>query len=283
MQTQALLDRLERWEPARVTDVERSTVWKEYVFVCVNGEKRAFERMAFYDRLLRAVVAPLAADARPLAADARRPLVVDYGCGSSLFTRMIAQDFGDGVRTVSPDVCRYAVDFSVARNRVHNRTAEGLVVDDVLAPLPALGAQLILAYAVFEHLPNSIVQIKGLIDALAPGGILIENYSGHSSETPHKSDTFSAYRSRDVNLDALASALTLLHGTLPDKRGGVYGHDAGDRYWIKGPATSEVARAVAAALRREDSFSRRWAGRLARRLGRAPWRALRRAPWRASR
>src|SRR5206468_3834230 len=124
-------------------------------------EKRAFQRMALYEQMLRCVVEPIAR-VRP------QPVVVDYGCGSSLFTRLIAQELGARVTTVSVDVCRYAVEFSVARNRVYNPAAEGRVIDDVLAPLPVASADLILAYAVFEHLPNAATQIRGLIDALAP-------------------------------------------------------------------------------------------------------------------
>lgn len=258
-ETLAIMDRIDRLPPDDVSDEERSRVWKEYVFVCINGEKRAFQRMALYERMIRCVVEPIVR-AKP------RPVVVDYGCGSSLFTRLIAQDFGPDVTTVSVDVCRYAVDFSVARNRVYNPAAEGRVIDDVLAPLPLASVDLILAYAVFEHLPNATAQIRGLIDALAAGGILIENYSGQSTETPRKSDTFSARRSRDVNLDMLAGELRLLHGGLPPKRAGVYGRDRGDRYWIKGAADSALGRAVAARLRREDSFGRRWTRRIARRL-----------------
>jgi SAM-dependent methyltransferase len=257
--TIALLDRLEAADPADIADEDRSAVWREYVFLCINGERRAAERRGFYEMVLRAVVAPL-------AEHRARPLVVDYGCGSSLFTRLIAQDFGGRVATVSADVCRYAVEFSVARNRIYNPHASGRLLDDVRAPLGLRDVDLILAYAVLEHLPNAPVQVQGLVDALAPGGMLIENYSGHSSEIPHKSDTWSAYRSRDTNLALLRRQLTLLHGVLPAERDGVFGHDRGDRFWIKGAADGPLACEVKARLRAENSFATGWARRLVRRV-----------------
>lgn len=133
-----------------------------------------------------------------------------------------------------------------------------------MAPLQLAGADLILAYGVFEHLPNAPVQIQGLIDALTPGGVLIENYSGHSSEVPHKSDTWSAYRTRDENLDRLSRQLTLLHGVLPARRAGVYERDRGERYWLKAPVDPALRDRIARRLGRDDA---RWR-RLLRGLGR---------------
>jgi SAM-dependent methyltransferase len=233
--------------------------------VCVNAERRAFERMDWYDRVIAAVAAPLL-EARG------RLTVVDYGCGSSLFTRMLAEDWGDRVTPVSVEVGRHAVDFSVTRNRLYCPAARGILVEDVMAPLSLTGVDLILAYGVFEHLPNAPAQIQGLIDALEPGGVLIENYSGHSSEIPHKSDTWSAYRTRDENLDRLSRQLTLLYGILPERRDGVYGHDRGERYWLKPPMDPTLRTRIAGRLRRGDARWRRlWRG-LRRRLadGRRP-------------
>jgi SAM-dependent methyltransferase len=256
----ALLERVRTAPPDTLSDEERSRSWQDYIFVCVNAERRAFERMDWYDRVIAAVAAPLL-EARG------RLTVVDYGCGSSLFTRMLAEDRGDRVTPVSVDVGRHAVDFSVTRNRLYSPSARGLLVEDVMAPLSLTGADLILAYGVFEHLPNAPVQIQGLIDALGPGGVLIENYSGHSSEVPHKSDTWSAYRTRDENLDRLGRQLTLLHGALPERRGGVYAHDHGERYWLKAPMEAALRTRIAEGLRRGESGWRRlWRG-VRRRLG----------------
>ena len=253
----ALLERVRSAAPEVLSDEERSRSWQDYVFVCVNAERRAFGRMDWYDRVITAVVAPLL--------EARGHLtVVDYGCGSSLFTRLIAEDWGDRVTPVSVDVGRHAVDFSVTRNRLYSPAARGILVEDVMAALPLTGADLILAYGVFEHLPNAPVQIQGLIDALGPGGVLIENYSGHSSEVPHKSDTWSAYRTRDENLDRLSRQLILLHGVLPRRLDGVYERDLGERYWLKAPMESALLVRIAGRLRRDNA---RW-----RRL----WRSLRR-------
>mgnify|MGYP001619638754 CR=1 FL=1 len=258
----ALLEKLETGDPGAVSDIERSRAWREYIFSCINGEKRAFERMFFYDLIVASIV-------KPMLDFKAAPLVVDYGCGSSLLTRLLAQDFGDAVRTISVDACKYAVEFSVARNQLYNGNASGLLIEDVLAPLRLWDADLILAYSVFEHLPNSTQQIQALIDALAPDGILIENYAGYSRETPHKSDTFSAYERRDVNLDLLRDRLVPLYGALPPKRDGVYERDSRERYWIKTDANRSFIETVRRRLRGEYSV-RRWLARKVRRfLGRA--------------
>ena len=35
----ALLDKLETGDPGAVSDVERSTAWREYIFACINGDR----------------------------------------------------------------------------------------------------------------------------------------------------------------------------------------------------------------------------------------------------
>jgi SAM-dependent methyltransferase len=259
----ALLERVRTAPPDVLSDEERSRSWRDYIFVCVNAERRAFERMDWYERVIAGVAAPLLEVRAHL-------VVVDYGCGSSLFTRMLAEDLGARVTPVSVDVGRHAVEFSVARNRLYSPGARGILIEDVMAPLRMGGADLILAYGVFEHLPNAPVQIQGLIDALGPGGMLIENYSGHSSEVPHKSDTWSAYRTRDENLDRLSRQLTLLYGILPERRGGVYERDRGERYWFKPPMGAALRNRIAGRLRRNDT---RWL-RIWRALGRRARAAL---------
>ncbi len=249
-----LLERIQRADPESISDDERSASWKEYIFVCINGERRAFQRLPFYDRVIRCVV-------EPLLGAVPHPTVVDYGCGPSLLTRLLAQDFGDRIRTVSVDVGRYAVEFSVARNRLYNPDARGILLDDVRAPLHVRGVDLILAYSVFEHLPDSTRQIGALIDCLADGGMLIENYSGHSSERPHKSDTFDAYRARDRNLDLLRSRLGLVYGSMPDRRDGVYARDRGDRYWMKGDRNAGLTDVIRYRLGKDDARLRSaWRG-----------------------
>ncbi len=256
----ALLEKLETGDPGAVSDIDRSRAWREYIFSCINGEKRAFERMFFYDLVIACVV-------NPLLGVKAAPLVVDYGSGSSLLTRLLAQDFGDAVRTISVDACQYAVEFSVARNRLYNANSSGLLIEDVLAPLRLRDVDLILAYSVFEHLPNSTPQIQALIDALAPDGILIENYAGHSRETPHKSDTFSAYERRDVNLELLRDRLVLLYGALPRKRDGVYERDSRERYWIRTDANRSFVETVRRRLAREYSMTKRLARKVGRLVG----------------
>lgn len=256
----ALLEQLETGAPGEVSDVDRSRAWREYIFSCINGEKRAFDRMFFYDLIIASIV-------KPMLDFKAAPLVVDYGCGSSLLTRLLAQDFGDRVRTISVDACRYAVEFSAARNRLYNTNASGWLIEDVLAPLRLRDVDLILAYSVFEHLPNSTEQIQALVDALAPDGILIENYAGHSRETPHKSDTFSAYGRRDANLDLLRDRLVLLYGALPPRRDGVYERDSRERYWIKTDANRSFIETVRRRLGREYSVTRRLARKVGRLVG----------------
>lgn len=258
----ALVQRLQTADPRELSDVERSTAWKEYIFLCVNAEKRAFERLYFYEAIIECIL-------KPILQYKRLPVVVDYGCGSSLLTRLIAQDFPGRVRTISVDVCKYAVEFSVARNRLYNKYAEGVVLEDVLASLQLYDADLLLAYAVFEHLPNSTAQIQAVIDSLAENGVLVENYSGHSAAVPQKSDTFSAYRNRDRNLDLLRTQLTLLNGRLPSKARDAYDWDSRERYWVKTPNNPMLVDAIRRKLHREHSWRKRVWRALARRLSRS--------------
>lgn len=242
-----LWGKIKNENPETISDQERSSSWKEYVFLCINSERRGFQRLFFYEQLIKNIVAPFFENKRKLK-------VLDFGCGSSIFTRMLAQDYPEKIKTISSDVCKYAVDFSVVRNRVHNPMAEGYVIEDVMSVPVFSEIDIILAYCVFEHLPNSTQQIMGLIDALAAGGILIENYSGHSTETPHKSDTFSAYRSRDENLDMLQEHLTLLYGVIPREQNGVYEKDVGERFWVKGNINEPVYSIIKSNLVRDNSL-----------------------------
>lgn len=228
--------------PGDLNDNDRSESWKEYIFVCINGEKKCFQRMELYERLIKCIV-------KPMLDDGERLTVMDYGCGSSLFTRLLSQDFSDRIETISCDVCKYAVDYSVSRNQLYNPAARGILIDDVLGTPDVNDIDLILAYAVFEHLPNSAYQIQELINSLAPGGILVENYAGHSSRVPHKSDTFNSYKCRNSNLDMLRSQLFLLHGDMPACSAGVYEEDCGVRIWIKDGYDKKLKDRLAYSLR----------------------------------
>lgn len=229
-------------DPKLISDNERSCSWKEYIFVCINGEMRSFRKMYYYDIIINSIVKPMLKLRDTIT-------VLDYGCGSSLFTRMLSQDFGNKIKVISVDVCRYAVEFSVARNRLYNQNASGMLIEDVQDTLNLKNIDLILALAVFEHLPNSTSQIQSLINALNQDGMLIENYSGHSSELPHKSDTFNAYKARNKNLDMLKDNLTLLYGKLPQKTDGIYARDSSNRFWLKGNFTSDLSTQIIKHLR----------------------------------
>lgn len=220
----------------QLTDVEKSEGWRDYVLVCLTGERRGFDKLPFYDGLIDQIV-------RPLLDHHGVVRVLDYGCGASLFTRVLCEDFGERVETVSADVCRYSVEFSGMRNRLYSSRARSLLIGDVMTFPPVEGVHLALADTTFEHLPNSTHQIGCLIDSLAPGGVLVENYSGCSTLVPHKSDTRSAYQQRDVNLDLIASRMELLEGALPARSGTVYAEDGSNRTWIKpgGPVAAREA------------------------------------------
>ncbi len=233
--------------PENIKDYERSTSWQDYIFVCINGERLGFQRMSFYDLIINCIVKPQLNAKGTLSA-------LDYGCGSSLFTRMLSQDFTGRVKTISADVCKPAVEFSTARNKLYNPNACGILIEDVLSSYEIRNIDLILAYAVFEHLPNSTYQIQRLIDSLSPGGILIENYSGHSQSIPHKSDTFDSYKSRDANLELLNSRLTLFYGNMPRKKDGVYEKDSRNRFWIKGDINLEIVKQMRIELHNQNSL-----------------------------
>lgn len=256
----ALHEKILNESPEAITDLERSSSWKEYIFVCVNSERRSFQRMFFYEMLIRSIIIPKLEEKKYIS-------VVDYGCGSSLFTRIITQDFPEQVLVTSVDVGKHAVNFSLERNRLFNSKAKGILIDDVNACLDLSDVDLIFAYTVFEHLPNSTKQIEALIDALCKGGVLIENYSGHSQEVPHKSDTFDAYKSRDRNLDLLKDNLELLFGRLPEKdKNGIYGRDIGDRFWVKKGINPDTKRKIKKNLARSHSVFKRGIRRISRKF-----------------
>ena len=216
-------------DPNELTDTERSESWKDYILVCIAGERRRFQEMYSYNKLIHDLIKPILNWKKSI-------VFLDYGCGSSIFTRMLSEDFQGVVKTISVDVCRYSVEFSVARNKLFNTNASGILIEDVNSSIDLEGIDIINARQVFEHLPNANEQIQGLLDSLAPGGILIENYAGHSSHAPHKSDTFSAYQNRNKNLDMINDQMILLHGILPKKINGNYDKDVADRIWIKQPS-----------------------------------------------
>ena len=232
-----LLEKIEKGDPKTITDQERSNAWREYIFLCINAEKRAHDRMYFLDSIIQCVV-------DPACQLKESPFIVDYGCGSSLFTRLIAQDFGSKVKTLSVDVCKYTIEFSVARNSLYNQNASGRVVQDVMDVLDVQNADVIFAHNVFEHLPNASNQIAGLVNSLGPDGVLVETYPGHSNEQPHKSDTFSSYTQRDQNLDFLANQLRLVYGPMPSKTNGVYKANKGFRCWIAKKGSEDLAQEI---------------------------------------
>jgi len=219
-----------------VSDFERSSSWKDYIFVCINGERRCFQNMRFYDWIIHSIVKP-----RLQHTDSLK--IMDYGCGSSLFTRLLSQDFPHKVTTISADVSKPAVEFSVARNSRYNLNgSQGVLIEDVMSFPDVSGIDLTLANTVFEHLPNSAYQIEQLVKSLSKSGVLVENYVGHSQATPHKSDTFDSYKSRDRNLDMLRDQLTLVYGSLPEKRDGIYMESSKTRVWVSDETPEIISR-----------------------------------------
>lgn len=249
-QARELYERVNAADPAQVTDEDRSIVWKTYIFVCLAGERRGFEKLPFFEHLIECLVEPMLEGKKSIK-------VLDYGCGASVFTRLLAEDFGEKVEPMTADVCVYSVEYTGTRNALYAPKAKAIQLEDVLAAPSFEGLDLILADTVFEHLPNAGEQIQGLIDGLAPGGVLVENYAGSSKVEPHKSDTFSAYRGRDANLDRLASQLTLLFGSLPKKVGGVYEEDGSNRYWIKPGGDAATEHRIRERLRSLDQLGTR--------------------------
>lgn len=225
-EARALYERINSSDPEVITDEDRSVVWKTYIFVCLTGERRGFDKIPFFEHLIECLVEPML--------EAKSSLkVLDYGCGASVLTRLLSEVFGERIEPVTADVCTYSVEYTQARNSLYSPRAKGVQLDSVLEVPEFSGFDLILADTVFEHLPNAGEQIQGMIDALNPGGVLVENYAGSSRHQPAKSDTFSAYRGRDKNLDRLADQLTLLFGRLPRRVDGIYEEDGSNRYWIK--------------------------------------------------
>ncbi|MCG3771750.1 MAG: Trans-aconitate 2-methyltransferase [Nitrosomonadaceae bacterium] len=243
-----LLEKVRSANPEDLSDQERSSSWREYIFVCINGERSSFQRLDLYEKIINCVVRPLLGRKTHLS-------VLDYGCGSSLLTRLLSQDFPGRVSTISADVCEYSIAFSVARNKLYNENASDLLIKDVMSVPSIENMDLVFANNVFEHLPNATHQIRGLIAALGSSGILVENYPGNPNRIPPKSDTLNSHHSRSDNLDMLKNSLQLVDGTLPEKHNGLYGEDTGTRIW----ATPGGKEADLAAIKRcLEIYSRPW-------------------------
>jgi SAM-dependent methyltransferase len=247
--SRALLGKVQTAAAEDLSDLERSSSWRNYIFVCINGERMCFQRFWLYEKIIECAVRP--------SLSHKQMTILDYGCGCSLFTRLLNQDFPGQVKTISADVCKYAVEFAMARNQLYDSGAEGFLIEDVMSAPEYRGIDLILANNVFEHLPNSTVQIQSLIDALAPGGFLIENYPGDPNEVPPKSDTLNSHRNRSRNLDMIKDSLQLIEGELPEKKGDTYGLDPGTRIWIKDGYTAEMLADIKSAIKNYHQLYRR--------------------------
>lgn len=220
-----------------LADIDKSTSWREYIYLCVNGERLSFERMYLYEWLSSMVVGTMLEKKSHVK-------VFDYGCGTSLFSRILCQEYGDAIRAVCADVNVYSVKFTACRNNIYSKNAKSVLIDDVMGFPEIKNVNVALALNVFEHLPNSVQQIESLVGSLCDGGVLIENYAGSSSERPEKSDTHSAYFNRDRNIDFISSQLKLLAGRLPQKNGLRYEKDSSMRVWYKGDAHSALYRTL---------------------------------------
>lgn len=214
-----------------VTEGERkSGSWQDNILTCIWAERIGYERIGLFEQVVAGVIAPKLKSRRKLR-------VLDYGCGTSLFSRYLAEILGPSLEIILCDIDGYH--FRFAQHRLRSFTSDCLFfpiqdvrkVDFDFGPL-----DLIYCYAVFEHLPDVKGVIENFLEHLNPGGILTETYTGESGTVPHKSDTFNAYENRDHNLDYLRHNMKLVYGRLPKRKvDGGYENSGSVRFWIRSP------------------------------------------------
>jgi trans-aconitate 2-methyltransferase len=104
---------------------------------------------------------------------------IDLGCGPGNSTELIVERFGaHGVSGLDSDMDM----LEAARKRLPGTP---FVEADLSTWLPSEPADLLFANAVFQWLPNHIEILAGLMDGLAPGGVLAVQMPDNVNEPSH--------------------------------------------------------------------------------------------------
>ena len=224
------------------TDEAKSRSWQNHFMCCIWSEKTNRQRIDFHEKVMQCIKEMKELRVTALS-DSQELRVLDFGCGTTLFGRLVAERYPD-IELMLCDINGFHFRFAAHRTRVFLGNVRLFPIDDPYDNCKNFGPlDLIYCYTVFEHLPNTGKVIKHFVRCLKPGGVLIETYTGHSKRTPHKSDTWSSYLERDINLDYLKKNLHLLYGVFPNKGSdGSYEEGGSTRFWIKKPFDQNLAK-----------------------------------------
>jgi len=231
---QAIQEQFPRIGTIEITDLAedeiKSASWSDNIIVAIRQERTGYELIHIFDQIIKGVIIQKLKSKRKLR-------VLDYGCGTSLFGRYLAEIFNEKLEIILSDIDGYHFRFARERLRKFTSNCTFFPIRNVRKTDFDFGPlDLIYCYTVFEHLPNVLGVMNNFINHLDSGGVLIETYTGQSGEKPHKSDTVNAYQNRDRNLDFLRDNLELLYGKMPDRTAGSrYANDESVRYWIRPP------------------------------------------------
>jgi trans-aconitate methyltransferase len=162
--------------------------------------------------------------------------VLDYGCGTSLFGRVLLNRHPDWSLWLC-DVDGYHLQFALSECRRMNPATQVCIAPPGTAvPAFPAGLDVIHAFACFEHIPNVYDVLCGLWAALKPGGHLLETFAGETGCEPpaDSSDAASAWAQRDACFTFLLQNGALVDGSLPPlTAGGHYAEDEQLRVWRK--------------------------------------------------
>ena len=244
-------------------DLRRSETWKNYLPGAFAQEYHAKGRAHLFGKIYQCIVSPMLHRTRPI-------YVLDYGCGTSGFTRYLLSKT-DQIIPVLCDIDSLHLDFARDRTtKLQPKTKVFTIHDPAMLPTGLPAVDVVYCHTVFEHLPNVRKVIDLFLEILKDNAVLIETYSGYSEATPVKSDTYNAYRNRDTNLDYLQAKLILVHGRIPKRLPSrSYGQERSVRYWMKPTADPAFQRFIRYKLGIYSSFLvclrgllsiRRWIG-----------------------
>jgi SAM-dependent methyltransferase len=185
--------------------------WSELKYVAIKQEWLNFRRL----ELIRDKIIPL----MDQNIGKRKAVVMDYGCGTSLFGRLLLKKHLKYYLTLC-DVDGYHSRFAFQECRkLSPQTDRIIVTGDDFIPVFDKKYDFIYCLSVLEHIPNALAVIKALKNALAEGGFLLETFGGETGKSPSSdsADSEKAWASRDDCFDYLLENFFLKDGQLPDK------------------------------------------------------------------
>ena len=141
----------------------------------------------------------------------KKPVIIDYGCNSSMFCRMFSEYLPDA-EYILVDIDSPALKYAYQRCRLFAKNVRTIAItEDELTPvLPK--SDLIFCRSVMEHLWYPDVALDNFCNSLIDKGLLITNFAGKTGDKALKSDTQRAYDLRDRNIVFTYNHFSLVYG-----------------------------------------------------------------------